>query len=327
MNIRNIRYFVTIAQERSITSAARKLFVSQQSLSGQLKKLEEEAGTPLFYREVPLRLTPAGEVLYQDAGILLQNYDAMLTDLKAVTKEPKQTFTLGISTYSYPPFLSELFSRFHRIRPDVTVNVMRCSHAKVGRCIQKMDLYLSYYSLSGDIKSLVTFDIAPLRDLLEHTRDLSLLKDLPFILQLDEDGSIACDSKACFETAGFQPKVAFSSEYCECNADLCRNGVGVFLAPKDYLVRYLNPEEVTRKEPEDPLLCFPILLLGFAPQLSLCCARNRHLGLRVPGVLLRRGRRGNPHCIRNRAGGSGPFCPDPLQPLFFALRSCQIPWI
>ena len=72
MNIRNIRYFVTIAQERSITSAARKLFVSQQSLSGQLKKLEEEAGTPLFYREVPLRLTPAGEVLYQDAGILLQ---------------------------------------------------------------------------------------------------------------------------------------------------------------------------------------------------------------------------------------------------------------
>ena len=275
MNIRNIRYFVTIAQERSITSAARKLFVSQQSLSGQLKKLEEEAGTPLFYREVPLRLTPAGEVLYQDAGILLQNYDAMLTDLKAVTKEPKQTFTLGISTYSYPPFLSELFSRFHRIRPDVTVNVMRCSHAK----------------------SLVTFDIAPFcaclreslalsaygdnwdrrRDLLEHTRDLSLLKDLPFILQLDEDGSIACDSKACFETAGFQPKVAFSSEYCECNADLCRNGVGVFLAPKDYLVRYLNPEEVTRKKPEDPLLCFPILLLGFAPQLSLCCARNRHL--------------------------------------------------
>ena len=124
MNIRNIRYFVTIAQARSITSAARKLFVSQQSLSGQLKKLEEEAGTPLFYREVPLRLTPAGEVLYQDAGILLQNYDAMLTDLKAVTKEPKQTFTLGISTYSYPPFLSELFSRFHRIRPDVTVNVM-----------------------------------------------------------------------------------------------------------------------------------------------------------------------------------------------------------
>ncbi len=268
MNIRNIRYFVTIAQERSITSAARKLFVSQQSLSGQLKKLEEEAGTPLFYREVPLRLTPAGEVLYQDAGILLQNYDAMLTDLKAVTKEPKQTFTLGISTYSYPPFLSELFSRFHRIRPDVTVNVMRCSHARVGRCIQKMDLYLSYYSLSGDIKSLVTFDIAPF---------CACLRDLPFILQLDEDGSIARDSKACFETAGFQPKVAFSSEYCECNADLCRNGVGVFLAPKDYLVRYLNPEEVTRKEPEDPLLCFPILLLGFAPQLSLCCARNRHL--------------------------------------------------
>ncbi len=326
MNIRNIRYFVTIAQERSITSAARKLFVSQQSLSGQLKKLEEEAGTPLFYREVPLRLTPAGEVLYQDAGILLQNYDAMLTDLKAVTKEPKQTFTLGISTYSYPPFLSELFSRFHRIRPDVTVNVMRCSHARVGRCIQKMDLYLSYYSLSGDIKSLVTFDIAPFcaclreslalsaygdnwdrrRDLLEHTRDLSLLKDLPFILQLDEDGSIACDSKACFETAGFQPKVAFSSEYCECNADLCRNGVGVFLAPKDYLVRYLNPEEGQEQAP------------GGA---------GSHLCLRVPGVLLRRGRRGNPHCIKNRAGGSGPFCLDLLQPLFFALRSCQIPWI
>lgn len=297
MNIRNIRNFVAIAQERSISGAARKLFVSQQSLSEQLKKLEEEAGSPLFYREVPLRLTPAGEVLFRDAGVLLQNYDTMLTDLKAVTTASRAPLTLGISTYSHLPFLSELLSRFQRICPDTAVRVVRRPHAQISRCIQDMDLYLSYFPLPRDVKPIITIDMSPFcacfrerlalacygknwearRRRLEETRDLSLLKELPFILLLDGDGQLAIDNRACFDTAGFTPNAAFSSENCELNAALCRNGSGVFLAPRDYLQRTLGQGSDFSREQNNLLLVFPIRLVGFTPQLSLCCGRSQKL--------------------------------------------------
>lgn len=63
-----LNYFITIAQERNMTKAAEKLFVSQSSLSYHLSKLESEVGTPLFLRtKNDLILTPAGE-LYLDAA-------------------------------------------------------------------------------------------------------------------------------------------------------------------------------------------------------------------------------------------------------------------
>lgn len=50
MNFLNIKYFIAIAEEQNISAAARKLYVSQQSLSEHLKKLETEIGAPLFIR-------------------------------------------------------------------------------------------------------------------------------------------------------------------------------------------------------------------------------------------------------------------------------------
>lgn len=297
MNIRNIRTFVTIAQERSISGAARRLFVSQQSLSEQLKKLEEEAGSPLLFREVPLRLTPAGEVLYRDASILLQNYDTMLHNLKEAAASSRPSLTLGISTHSYPPFLPELLSRFHRICPDTSVCVVRRPHAQISQWIQDTDLCLSYFPVPREVKPMVTIDMSPFcacfrerlalacygknwearRRRLEETRDLSLLKELPFILLLDGDGQLTIDNRACFDTAGFTPNAAFSSENCELNAALCRSGSGVFLAPRDYLQRTLGQGSDFSREQNNPLLVFPIRLVGFTPQLSLCCGRSQKL--------------------------------------------------
>ena len=68
MNIRHLKYITTIAEERSISEAARKLFVEQSSLSHCLKKNEEEIGMPLFLRTTPLVPTYAGEVYLETAA-------------------------------------------------------------------------------------------------------------------------------------------------------------------------------------------------------------------------------------------------------------------
>lgn len=63
MNFRNLQYFLAVAEERNITHAANRLFISQQSLSGHIAKLEEELGVPLFSRGQELTPTYAGERL------------------------------------------------------------------------------------------------------------------------------------------------------------------------------------------------------------------------------------------------------------------------
>lgn len=68
MDIRVLNYFLTIAREGSISSAAEVLHMTQPPLSRQLKALEDELGTPLFYRKKEgMVLTPKGELLEQYA--------------------------------------------------------------------------------------------------------------------------------------------------------------------------------------------------------------------------------------------------------------------
>ena len=65
MNI-SLEYFLTLAEERSITRAAEKLFVSQQCVSSHIKKLEQLYQAELFTRRPVFRLTPEGEALRQN---------------------------------------------------------------------------------------------------------------------------------------------------------------------------------------------------------------------------------------------------------------------
>ena len=68
MDIKYLTYIIAIAEERNMTKAAEKLFVSQSSLSYYLSKLEQDVGTPLFLRaKNELLLTPAGQ-LYVEAA-------------------------------------------------------------------------------------------------------------------------------------------------------------------------------------------------------------------------------------------------------------------
>ena len=55
MNMLSIQYFLAIVEEGNISAAARKLFISQQTLSEHVKKLEDELGTPLFKRGRQIR--------------------------------------------------------------------------------------------------------------------------------------------------------------------------------------------------------------------------------------------------------------------------------
>jgi DNA-binding transcriptional LysR family regulator len=95
MELRHLRYFVSVAELGSISRAAEKLFIAQPALSAQIRQLEEEVGTALFVR-LPrgVRLTPAGESFFGDARAILAR--TQQATLRAREKQSGQRSTLRI---------------------------------------------------------------------------------------------------------------------------------------------------------------------------------------------------------------------------------------
>ena len=81
--LRHLRYFVAVAEEKNFTRAAEKLFIAQPPLSRQIQQLEEELGVKLFERGVrPLKTTMAGEFFYEHGKQLL----VQVNELKLMTQ-------------------------------------------------------------------------------------------------------------------------------------------------------------------------------------------------------------------------------------------------
>jgi DNA-binding transcriptional LysR family regulator len=79
MELRQLRYFVAVAEEGNISRAAKKIFLTQPALSRQIKALEDEIGQCLLERQAhSIRLTPVGETLLRDARELLQHSEQVL---------------------------------------------------------------------------------------------------------------------------------------------------------------------------------------------------------------------------------------------------------
>ena len=96
MDIRELRYFLAVADEQNITKAAERLYISQPSLSKQMSNLEEEIGAPLFIRGGrKITLTESGILLKKRAEELMDLYDKTRCELMSHEKEISGTVYIG----------------------------------------------------------------------------------------------------------------------------------------------------------------------------------------------------------------------------------------
>lgn len=115
MDIRQLKYFLTIAEEGQITSAAKKLNMAQPPLSQQLKLLEEELGVKLVERgSRQIKLTDTGKILMNRARQILELSNSAVKEIKDFSKGLKGTLSIGTVSSSGATLLNERISEFHR---------------------------------------------------------------------------------------------------------------------------------------------------------------------------------------------------------------------
>jgi LysR family hca operon transcriptional activator len=100
MELRHLRYFVAVAEEGSLTTAAeRRLHTSQPSLSRQIRDLESQVGVELLFRSVHgVELTAAGKAFLDHARLALTQVDAAVEAARRAGQPAKKTFAIGFQT-------------------------------------------------------------------------------------------------------------------------------------------------------------------------------------------------------------------------------------
>jgi LysR family transcriptional regulator, hca operon transcriptional activator len=121
MELRHLRYFVTVAEELNFTRAAQRLNTAQPSLSQQIRDLEREVGAPLFIRtKRSVKLTAAGAALLDEARLTLAQARRAIASARQAAQVGESTLVLGFGPAAeiklFPSTLTSLRASFPKLR-------------------------------------------------------------------------------------------------------------------------------------------------------------------------------------------------------------------
>lgn len=147
MDIRQMKYFIAIAEERNITAAAQRLHMSQPPLSLQLKQLEEELGVMLVERHgKKLELTDKGELLYRHALNIVHAFEEVKNELQETDEGRKGNLSVGINTLSVPEF-PEWLESFHASYPLVYLRIVQNDSSYLAELVKNRTIELGLVRL------------------------------------------------------------------------------------------------------------------------------------------------------------------------------------
>lgn len=124
MNIQALNYFIQVADSKSYSVAAKKIFVAQSSLSTTIKKLEDELAIKLFsYDGKALHLTTEGARFYELAQDFLSSYEIFFESAKQITDDVFGTINLLLPVLVSDIYFAKPIAEFQRKYPNVNINI------------------------------------------------------------------------------------------------------------------------------------------------------------------------------------------------------------
>ncbi|SOC41097.1 LysR family transcriptional regulator [Ureibacillus acetophenoni] len=242
MELRQLRYFVEVAEREHISEAAEHLHVAQSAVSRQIANLEDELGTPLFERiGRNVKLTPIGKIFLEHAITALKAIDFAAKQVEEYLDPAKGTIKIGFPTSLASYVLPTVISAFKKEYPDVSFMLRQGSYRYLIDAVKNRELNLAFLGPvppKDEVTDTMILFSESIHALLPANHpfakrerlNLSDLRNEKFVLF--PEGyilhKVAID--AC-KSVGFVPNVKSEGEDMDALKGLVAAGIGVTLLP------------------------------------------------------------------------------------------------
>ncbi|MEO1297288.1 MAG: LysR substrate-binding domain-containing protein, partial [Cyanobacteria bacterium J06636_16] len=259
MELRHLRYFVTVAEELHFGRAALRLHMAQQPLSRQIRNLEEELQVPLLQRtKRTIQLTEAGKAFLQEARKTLMQADHAATLARKVGQGELGRLRVGFTGPILNSVLPSVIRRFKGKFPEIHLELHRLPTNAQVKALLNDELHVGFLhppieapSLEQKIihrESLIAVlpDIHRLAADMGNSISVKVLAEEPFILFPRQVGPKLYDSIISFcQQAGFSPHVIQEAFPQQTILGLVAAGLGVSLIHAS--VQTLQPQGIVAK--------------------------------------------------------------------------------
>ncbi|OXL82159.1 LysR family transcriptional regulator [Paenibacillus sp. SSG-1] len=271
MDIRQLRYFTIIVEEKQISAAARRLHMSQPPLSQQLKALEDELGSALVERSGKhLELTEAGKALYSYALKLLQLMDEAKTEVQEIGSGFKGVLRIGINTLSSVD-LPDTLMRFKENYPQVTYKIQQNESAQLCSMVKSrvLELAIIRLPLALDEFSVLHLNTEPfylmasrrlIPEPLAPEIPLEQIRNYPLILPSTEGLGVHYTVLMACAKHRFEPRIIAECSDIPLLLSLVSSGFGAAVVPET-IVKLHTRHDVQVARIADPDLTSPYALI------------------------------------------------------------------
>ncbi|UCS93641.1 LysR family transcriptional regulator [Echinicola marina] len=246
MELRQLKYFLVLAEELHFHRAADKLFIVQPALSKQIKLLEEELGISLLKRDKRnVKLTEAGKYFKTEAKAILDQLELVKSHTRLVQEGQKGEIRIGYVGSCIHTFLPDMLSDLHEAHPYILTYLNEMTSSAQLEAIQNGELdiaflrnpfpspNLNHQPVFRESFALVLPENHPLNE--NNLEDIHQLANEEFILPTRSDGELyyRLQLSIC-EDHGFSPKIAHETVHGHTVLNLVGHGLGITFLPTSF---------------------------------------------------------------------------------------------
>lgn len=248
MELRQLKYFVAVAEELNFRRAAEKLYMQQPPLSRQIRQLETELGVELFHRtKRSVSLTKAGQAFLDEARLTLAQAQRAINAVQQAQTTDK--LTIGFSICAFDRIIPKLIHQFCQQYPETEVNLTEMSKSNQIQALleHRIDLGFCYAPITQTELKTVTILSEPLAVVLPLNHPLAQREQIELRL-LHSESFILCPQdikpdvrqqiiQLCTH-AGFQPQIVREISPPEVQLRLVESGMGISLMAASSQMRH-----------------------------------------------------------------------------------------
>jgi DNA-binding transcriptional LysR family regulator len=246
VELRHLRYFVAVAEQGSVSKAARHVHVSQPALSRQIRDLEADLGVPLFDRVGRhIELTAEGEDLLRHGRDVLARAESVRERARALRGGIVGVLRVGATPQATQSIFAGFLRRYSRLRPGVEIQLTEEGGVRLVELVEEGAIHLAISMAAR--RPLQCQPLFPIRVLAvaaprpswkrRATIEIAELADEPFLLLRPSFGTRQMFDAAC-EIARFRPRIVLESSDPHSLVALAEAGHGVAVVPSS--LRFLS---------------------------------------------------------------------------------------